>query len=286
MRDGLPGWLGAMRMAPKRMTDSQHKPAATRATDHFKRFFCGGLAALLPTVLTFALLMWAYDLIDRQMGRYLSHGMVSLLAAGGPPQLLPAEKVLDDALEHGEPIDEWDAQEHRLTVEYQIATDPILGKPGAGQAARKAAEPAGNVALWNIAFVRYKLYLIGFPIAIVLVYFVGLFLASLIGRTAWRIIERALHRIPVVKAVYENIGQVTDFALRDRPLQFAGVVAEQYSREGWWSLGPVMGPARRSLREAAGEELLTVFVPSSPTPVTGSGHRVAEGRNGVGAVSG
>ena len=97
----------------------------------------------------------------------------------------------------------------------------------------------------------------------------ALFLASLIGKATWRIIERLLYRIPIIKAVYPNVKQVTDFLLTERTLQFSGVVAVQYPRKGLWSLGLVTGPPMRSLQQAAGEELMTVFIPSSPTPVTG-----------------
>ena len=240
------------------------------AADDFKRYFSRGLAALLPTLLTIALLMWAYDLIDRHLGRYITQGMVALFAAGGPPGFLSPDKALEDALEYGEPINQWDGKTgRRLTVEYQIATHPILHDADANPEVRKAAERARNVAVWSVTFKRYRLHLLGFLIAIIVVYFVGLFVASLIGRTTWRVIERLLYRIPIVKAVYPNIKQVTDFLLTKRTLQFSGVVAVQYPRKGLWSLGLITGSPMRTIQEVVGEELMTVFIPSSPTPVTG-----------------
>ena len=249
------------------MNGSRNGSTTKSAVDDFKRFFSRGLAALLPTLLTVALLMWAYDLIDRHLGRFITQGMVTLLATGGPPQL--PRKPLDDALKYGEPIDEWDSKGRRLTVEYKIATHPILDQVGADPEARKAAEKERNLALWSVAFRRYKLHLIGFLIAIIVVYFVGLFLASLIGRATWRMIERLLYRIPIIKAIYPNIKQVTDFVLTERTLQFSGVVAVQYPRKGLWSMGLVTGSPMRTIQETVGEELITVFIPSSPTPVTG-----------------
>ncbi len=249
------------------MNRSRNESATKSAADDFKRFFSRGLAALLPTLLTVALLMWAYDLIDRHLGRFITQGMVTLLATGGPPQL--PGKPLDDTLKYGEPIDEWDSKGRRLTVEYKIATHPILDQVGADPEARKAAEKERNLALWSVAFCRYKLHLIGFLIAIIVVYFMGLFLASLIGRATWRMIERLLYRIPIVKAIYPNIKQVTDFVLTERTLQFSGVVAVQYPRKGLWSMGLVTGSPMRTIQEKVGGELITVFIPSSPTPVTG-----------------
>ena len=121
-------------------------------------------------------------------------------------------------------------------------------------------------ALW-----AKHLYLqgVGFVLAIIGIYFIGRFVASFVGRSVWGMIERALTRAPVIKQIYPNIKQVTDFFFRDRKVEFSRVVAVEYPRKGIWSLGLVTGPGMRRLREALGSELLTVFVPSSPTPVTG-----------------
>ena len=246
---------------------ANESPPPTPGQD-FKRFFFRGLAALLPTTLTVVVLIWAYSLIDQHLGRYITRGMVTLFAASGPPGFLSEDKALGLALKYGTPIDEWDDRGRRLTVEYKIANHPVLKRAG-GSADRKAAERARNLALWTVAFARYKLNLIGFLIAIIVVYFVGLFLASLIGRTTWRAVERLLYRTPLIRAIYPNVKQVTDFLFTGRQLQFSGVVAVQYPRKGIWSVGLVTGPPMRTIQERVGEELITVFIPSSPTPVTG-----------------
>ncbi len=248
---------------------SSSQPAPPSAADDFKRYISRGLAALLPTILTIAILIWSYDLIDRHLGQYITRGMVALFATGGPPEFISPDKALEHSLTYGTPIDEWDARGQRLTVEYKIATLPILEDIRADEEFRKRAQEEANTALWSVAFVHYRLNLIGFLIAFVVVYFVGRFLASLIGRTSWRMIERLLYRVPVIKALYPNIKQVTDFVLSERNVSFSGVVAVPYPRKGLWSIGLVTGPPLRSLAETEEQELITVFIPSSPTPVTG-----------------
>ncbi len=116
-----------------------------------------------------------------------------------------------------------------------------------------------------------QLYLqgVGFVLAVIGIYFIGRFVASYVGRSVWGMVERALTRAPVIKQIYPSLKQVTDFFLSERKLDFSRVVAVEYPRKGIWSLGLVTGPGMRALAEAAGPELLTVFVPSSPTPVTG-----------------
>jgi len=110
---------------------------------------------------------------------------------------------------------------------------------------------------------------VGFIVAIVGVYFFGRFVGSLFGRMAWRVIESALMRTPLIKQIYPNVKQVTDFFFSDRKVQFSRVVAVEYPRKGVWSVGLLTGTGLRSIAEPTRSDLVTVFIPSSPTPVTG-----------------
>lgn len=120
-------------------------------------------------------------------------------------------------------------------------------------------------SVWN----TYYLWLIGFLLAFVLVYIFGRFIASFLGRSLWRSIEGSLRRLPVVKGIYPAIKQVTDFLLAERKMQFSRVVAVEYPRKGIWSVGLVTNDGMRTLQDAIEDDLVTVFIPSSPTPVTG-----------------
>ncbi|NIA06019.1 MAG: DUF502 domain-containing protein [Actinobacteria bacterium] len=120
-------------------------------------------------------------------------------------------------------------------------------------------------AIWD----SWYLHITGFIIAICLIYILGVFLASFLGRWIWRLIEALLGRTPVVKQVYPQIKQVTDFFLSSQRLNFTQVVAVEYPRKGIWSLGLVTGQAPKRLQEHLDTEAISVFMPSSPTPLTG-----------------
>ena len=109
----------------------------------------------------------------------------------------------------------------------------------------------------------------GFILALVGVCFIGAFLASVAGKTLWRMFERALIRTPFVKKVYPYIKQITDFVLAKKKLSFNKVVALQYPRKGVWSVGMVTGIGLKKIVDSTSKEFLTVFVPTSPTPFTG-----------------
>ncbi len=115
---------------------------------------------------------------------------------------------------------------------------------------------------------------LGVLLAVLLVYIVGVFVGNLIGRTLWRVLERAVMRLPLVKAIYPAVKQVTDFLLADREPrtgQFSGsrVVAVQARSQGIWSIGLVTGSGYRPLNDAVQGDMVTVFIPSSPTSFSG-----------------
>ncbi len=237
--------------------------------DDFRRFFFRGLAALVPTLLTIAILIWSYNLVHNYVGMPITGGLLRMcqhFREEPPPGWINSEA---DSLAYGTPIDEWDEWGRRLTIEYKAI------RYGDSSTNTDKRQPNGNIvrarndALWQIVFRKWKLHLFGFLIAILLVYFVGYFLASLVGRTTWRAAEGLLYRMPLIRAIYPHVKQVTDFLLAGRKVEASGVVAVQYPRKGVWSIGLRTGAPLGPIQRAVADELVTVFIPSSPTPVTG-----------------
>lgn len=100
-------------------------------------------------------------------------------------------------------------------------------------------------------------------------FFVGRFLAAGVGRFFVTGFERLINQLPVVRNLYSSVKQVTDFVLSEREIEFTRVVAIEYPRVGIWSLGFVTSDSLAPLRMALGEEMVSVFVPTSPMPMTG-----------------
>ena len=133
-----------------------------------------------------------------------------------------------------------------------------------GRISGTGAPPERLATLWNNYF-----WGVGFVLAVVAIYIFGRFVASFLGRGVWRLTEGMLLRVPIIKAIYPYVKQVTDFLFSERKIEFSRVVAVEYPRKGIWSLGLVTGAGMRAIQNAAGSDLLTIFIPSSPTPVTG-----------------
>lgn len=131
-------------------------------------------------------------------------------------------------------------------------------------------KPAGYIdRYWQDELFRTRL--VGVILAVLLVYIVGLLVGNLIGRTFWMAGEALVMKIPIIRAIYPAVKQVTDFLLADRKQQFQGsrVVAVQPHERGIWSIGLVTGQGLRPLDQSTGEEMVLVFLPNSPAAFSG-----------------
>jgi len=111
----------------------------------------------------------------------------------------------------------------------------------------------------------------GFLVALLAVLIVGALLASVVGKTLWRMVEKFIMNTPVLRQVYPYIKQVTDFLLtrEEQKTLFSRVVAVEYPRKGIWSMGFVTGSGLQKVVDNVKKEFLTVLIPTSPTPFTG-----------------
>ncbi|MHC4335694.1 MAG: DUF502 domain-containing protein [Planctomycetota bacterium] len=111
----------------------------------------------------------------------------------------------------------------------------------------------------------------GFLLALLGVCIVGALLASVVGKTLWRMIEKFIMNTPVLRGIYPYVKQVTDFLLtqEDQAQLFKRVVAIEYPRKGIWSIGFVTGSGMERVSDSIREEMVTVLIPTSPTPLTG-----------------
>jgi len=111
--------------------------------------------------------------------------------------------------------------------------------------------------------------IIGIVLSLILIYILGSFISSYIGKKFFPKLEKMFLRVPIVKAVYPYARQVTDFFLGDQTIKFERIVAIEYPRKGVYSVGFVTNEGLRDVRDKVGKRMLTVFMPASPTPVTG-----------------
>ncbi len=105
--------------------------------------------------------------------------------------------------------------------------------------------------------------------AVVLAGLAGVLVGSIFGRRLVDALQHLLLKVPIIRGIYPSVKQITDFFFGEKRPRFHSVVAIPFPSQGLFSIGFVTGQGMRTLNAARGEELVQVFVPFSPAPVTG-----------------
>jgi uncharacterized membrane protein len=104
---------------------------------------------------------------------------------------------------------------------------------------------------------------------ILVLYFLGKFMAAGIGRFFGHQFDRLMRHVPGVRAVYSAVKQVSDFVFTERELAVTRIVAVEFPRKGVWSMGFVTSEGLAVISDAIQEPVYAVLIPYSPVPVTG-----------------
>jgi len=99
---------------------------------------------------------------------------------------------------------------------------------------------------------------------------IGFFVTNFLGRRIHEYFERLILKLPFFRQVYPALKEITLFLFsRDRFSSFRQVVLVEYPRKGIYSFGFLTNDSSQRLREKTKRELVNVFIPSAPGPLTG-----------------
>ena len=110
---------------------------------------------------------------------------------------------------------------------------------------------------------------LGIVISAMVIFITGFFLTNFAGKRIIQAWENILDRIPLVRSIYSSVKQVTSTILSSDSNTFNEVMLIQYPRMGVWTLCFKTSDSPKSFNEITGEELITVFVPTTPNPTSG-----------------
>ncbi len=112
----------------------------------------------------------------------------------------------------------------------------------------------------------------GLVALLLLIYVVGLIAAFVVGRRIIGVAHRAMEVIPVVKGIYSTTRSAVDLLSNSARAngtedseRYTGVVLIEFPRPGIRSIGLVTS----QMYDAEGQEVLAVFVPTTPIPSSG-----------------
>lgn len=110
---------------------------------------------------------------------------------------------------------------------------------------------------------------LGLLVAVIIVIVTGLLVTNLLGRKLVELWETLLSRIPLVRAIYNAAKQITSTMLTQSENAFKNVLLVEFPRPGVWSIGFQTSSGFDSAEQITGEEMVTIYIPTTPNPTSG-----------------
>ncbi len=258
---------------PKVQTAMNRKPSAS-----LKHFIWRGISMIAPPLVTLLVLIWLFNAIEQYVLSPLETGVrYSLVAL--------TSDVFEEAPAGSKPRDPAKPESGftfegfnyvRPPVGRRFIPEHIITFVDANQEyLPKEMQRPLSASDYYSGYVKLRYMPRSFTIPLLLLFvlcglfFIGRFFAAGVGRFVFNIFEGIISQVPFVSNVYSSVKQVTDFVLSDRDMEFTRVVAVEYPRKDIWSVGFVTGEGLPNLENHVGEDLVAVFLPCSPMPMTG-----------------
>lgn len=109
----------------------------------------------------------------------------------------------------------------------------------------------------------------GLIIGLILITFIGAVAAGFLGRWLIGLGEAILNRMPVVRTIYGASKQILETVISAQSDAFRDAVLVEYPRRGLWVIGFVTGGTRGEVAERMDEDMVNVFIPTTPNPTSG-----------------
>ena len=109
----------------------------------------------------------------------------------------------------------------------------------------------------------------GTVLTLLVILLTGVVATNIIGQRMVRFWEALLARIPVVKSIYYSVKQISDTLFSGSGEAFRKVLLVRYPHPEAWAVAFLTGTPAEDVSAMTGEELVSVFIPTAPSPVNG-----------------
>ncbi len=110
--------------------------------------------------------------------------------------------------------------------------------------------------------------LLAFVLAVVLITLVGLLARYYIGKRLIEWLDMAMMNVPILNKFYGAIKQVNE-AFSGNKNSFKTVVLVEFPSAGSYSVGFITNEAQGEVQKKSGQNLVSVFIPTTPNPTSG-----------------
>lgn len=114
--------------------------------------------------------------------------------------------------------------------------------------------------------------LVSLAVVLSLLFTIGLIFRNLLGRRAYRLLDKLLERTPLINKIYLFVRTVSESIVSQKETLFSEVVLVEYPRPGLHAIAFISAKVPPALTETAGlppEPRVYVFIPTTPNPTSG-----------------
>tara|TARA_E500000178_G_scaffold304033_1_gene314599 strand:+ start:4682 stop:5293 length:612 start_codon:yes stop_codon:yes gene_type:complete len=105
-------------------------------------------------------------------------------------------------------------------------------------------------------------------IALIIITVTGWLSLSFLGKKFFELFDNILKKIPILRTIYSAIGQMTESFTKNDNKQ-KSVVLLEYPRKGVWAVGFATSENQGIIKDKINEDLINVFLPTTPNPTSG-----------------
>jgi uncharacterized membrane protein len=117
-------------------------------------------------------------------------------------------------------------------------------------------------------YLPYSIPGIEILLTIIFITIVGGLSLSFLGKKFLEVFNSILKKIPILRTIYSAVGQLTESFTQSDGIKKSVVILE-YPRKGIWVVGFATKENKGEISKKTGEELVNVFVPTTPNPTSG-----------------
>ena len=104
--------------------------------------------------------------------------------------------------------------------------------------------------------------------AVIIITLIGWLSLSFLGKKFFELFNNILKKIPILRTIYSAIGQMTETFTKSDGKQ-KSVVLLEYPRKAIWAVGFATKENEGLIKDKVGEDIINVFVPTTPNPTSG-----------------
>ena len=109
----------------------------------------------------------------------------------------------------------------------------------------------------------------GIILVLLVILVTGLMVTNILGRKLLALWERALNKIPGFRNIYNVFKKVSSTVLNSSSDNFRRAFLIQYPSKGIWVIALQSGDYKGEAESIIGEEIINLFVPTTPNPTSG-----------------